>query len=91
MYGYFLAIITVHVAQLVQRQHVNLEVTGSNPTLVNFSLFIQNLSKICAQSVCLVVHYMIFLEKESCIPLWCIPLLPLPRLCRNLHVGVIPG
>ena len=32
----------------------------------------QNLSKICTQSVSLVVYYMIFIQK-SCIPLWCIP------------------
>ena len=38
--------------------------------------FIQNLSKIvlCTQSVSLVVHYMIFVEKSR-IPLWCIPCL----------------
>ena len=42
----------------------------------------------CTQSVSLVVYYMIFIEK-SCIPLWSIPLLTLPRLYRNL--GVIPG
>ena len=32
--------------------------------------------------------YMMFIEKSR-IPLWCIPLLPIPRLYRNL--GVIPG
>ena len=42
----------------------------------------------CTQSVSLVVQYMIFIEKSR-IPLWCIPVLPLPRLYRNL--GVIPG
>ena len=33
------------LAQLVEHRHVNPEVAGSNPALVNFSLFIQNLSK----------------------------------------------
>ena len=30
----------VNVAQLVERRHVNPEVVGSNPALVNLSLFI---------------------------------------------------
>ena len=47
-----------------------------------------NFIKKCTQSVSLVVHYMIFIIKSR-IPLWCILLLPLPRLYRNL--GVIPG
>ena len=33
------------LAQLVEHRHVNPEVAGSNPALVHFSLFIQNLSK----------------------------------------------
>ena len=43
--------------------NVNLEVVGSSPALVNFSLFIQNISKMY-QSVSLVVYYMIFTEKS---------------------------
>ena len=30
------------MAQFVERWHINLEVAGSNPTLVNLSLFIPN-------------------------------------------------
>ena len=52
-----------------------------------FSLFIQNLSKICTQSVSLVVYYMTFIKKSY--PFMVHPLLPVPRLYRNL--GVIPG
>ena len=34
------------LAQLVERRHVNPEVAGSNPALVDFSWFIPNLSKV---------------------------------------------
>ena len=44
---------------MYSKQKNQLEVAGSSPALVNFSLFIQNLYKICTQSVSLVVHYMI--------------------------------
>ena len=47
-----------------------------------------NLSKICTQSVSLVVYYMIFIFKKL-YPIMVHPLLPVPRLYRNL--GVIPG
>ena len=33
----------IRLVQLVERRHVSPEVAGSNPALVNFSLFIQNL------------------------------------------------
>ena len=36
--------IGLQLAQLVERRHVNPEVSGTNPALVNFSLFIQNVS-----------------------------------------------
>ena len=48
------------MAQLVEPRHVNPEVAGSSPALVNFSLFIQIYLKICTQSVSLVVYYMTF-------------------------------
>ena len=41
------------------------EVAGWNPALVNFSLFIQNLSQIRTQSVSLVVHYIIFFKQKK--------------------------
>ena len=47
-----------------------------------------NLSKICTQSVSLVVYYMTFIYKKS-YPFMVHPLLPVPRSYRNL--GVIPG
>ena len=45
------------------------------------------LSKICTQSVSLVVYYMTFIQKSY--PFMVHPLLPVPRSYRNL--GVIPG
>ena len=57
---------TANVAQLVEPRHVNPEVAGSSPALVNFSLVHPNLSKICTQSVSLVVYYMIsFVRKDK--------------------------
>ena len=58
------------IAQLVEPRHVNPEVAGSSPALVNFSLFIQNFIWKCTQSVSLVVYYMtnifsLFQETES--------------------------
>ena len=56
--------------------------------LVNFSLLIQNLSKyVPSQFPLWFITW--YLEKINRVPLWCIPLLPLPSLYRNL--GVIPG
>ena len=83
LYEYFSrSVLRTDGVTLVERRHVNPEgVAGSNPALVNLSLFIQHLSKKCTQSVSLVVYYMIFIEKSR-IPLWCIPLLPFPRLYR---------
>ena len=34
------------LAQLVERRHLNPEIAGSNPALVNLSLFIKNVSKV---------------------------------------------
>ena len=76
----------------VQHQREQIE---QKSALVN--LFIQHFSKNVpgTQSVSPVsqfpLYYMIFIEiiEKSRIPLWCIPLLPLPRLYHNL--GVIAG
>ena len=77
------------VSSVVERRHVSPEVAGSDPALVNFSLFIQNYLKICTQSVSLVVYYMIFTEKKL-YPFMVHPL-TLPRLYHNLGVILAKG
>ena len=63
---------------LVEHLHINPDVAGSNPALVNFSLFIQNLSKMYPLSFHCGLLHDIYRKKNR------IPILPLPRLYRNL-------
>ena len=47
----------LQLAQLVAHRHVNPEIAGSSPAGVNFSLFIQNLSKMYPVSFpCCLLH-----------------------------------
>ena len=72
---------------MVEHRHVNLEVAGSSPALINFSLFKSKIiEKLYPVSFpCGLLHDIY----KKLYPFMVHPLLPVPRLYRNL--GVIPG
>ena len=73
---------------LVEPRHVNPEVAGSSPALVNFSLFIQiYLKSVPSQFPLWFITWYLY---KKVVSLYMVhPLLPVPRLYRNF--GVIPG